>query len=66
MEELRTAPKTPTDGDETVVDFFKEASRPPSILKSAAYHFTFHSPIPMVETYLSTCNITSLLARLWR
>ena len=45
---------------------FQEASRPHSIIKSETYHFSIHSAMSMVQTYLSACNITSLLARLWR
>ena len=43
----------------------KKASRPHSIFKSDTYHFSIPSPMSMVQTYLSTCNINSLLARLW-
>ena len=43
----------------------RKSSLPCSIFMSDTYHFSIHSTIPVVQTYLSTCNITSLLARLW-
>ena len=43
----------------------KKAWHPHSIFKFQTYHFSIPSSIPMVQTYVSSCNISSLLARLW-
>ena len=47
----------------SIVNF--EPSLPCSIFKSEAYHLSIPSPWSMIQTYLFTCNITSLLTRLW-